>query len=81
MSVRLLLSIALFLAACAGGGLAYGAASTGSALGGVLAAPPEPELLGPIGAEGRSGWACVPERAAESAIWKDAHLPDGESAR
>jgi hypothetical protein len=39
------------------------------------AGPPAP-LLGPIGEEGRSGWRCRPERAAQSPRAGEAELPD-----
>jgi hypothetical protein len=32
-------------------------------------------LLGPIAAEGRTGWQCRPEKAAQSASAQEAGLP------
>lgn len=47
-----------------------------SALGGKgLIASDVPALLGPIDEHGRTGWACKPERAAESASPAMAELP------
>ena len=34
-----------------------------------------PSLLAPISVEGRTGWACEPERAATAADAQQAHLP------
>jgi len=36
-------------------------------------------LLGPIDALGRTGWDCVPEKAARAARVRDAELPDDTS--
>ncbi|HEY0798842.1 MAG TPA: hypothetical protein VGD50_06800 [Candidatus Baltobacteraceae bacterium] len=41
-----------------------------------LAPSSVPALLGPIGALGRNGWDCAPEKAAKAAAVKDAELPD-----
>lgn len=47
-----------------------------SALGGkALLASDAPPLLGPIDEHGRTGWACKPERAAESPSAAMAELP------
>jgi len=79
MSTRLLARLALaglllISAVCLRVGIA-GAADV-SALGADSLAPSKfPDLLGPINENGRIGWACRPEKAAESKNARMAELP------
>jgi hypothetical protein len=43
----------------------------------ILTPSAQPGLLGPIDEHGRTGWACVPERAAAAKSAKEADLPPG----
>jgi hypothetical protein len=67
--------------AAAAAGLA-GAASVERLLSGtVLAASEMPGMLGPITENGRVGWECKPEKAAEATSAGRAELPRPQTAR
>ncbi len=72
---RIMIASLLFLAA-AGLGVAYAnaGAMAGLALESLLPSSTA-GLLGPISEEGRTGWACRPERAAAARGPKAAELP------
>ena len=53
------------------------AASVEDLLAGGLLPSAAPGLLEPITSEGRKGWDCKPEHAAEAAHWHAANLPAG----
>lgn len=68
-------------AAIAGGAVGvFGAVSTERTLSAVLAPSESPSLLGPIDENGRTGWACKPERAAAASSARDAELPSAGGA-
>lgn len=71
---RLALALALALAALCGA--AAGAALLGDDPVALLVPSAQPDLLGPITEQGRTGWACAPERAATAKHAADAGLPD-----
>ena len=72
---KLLLAMALLLAAGACG-IAYAGTTLLAQIDPATLAPSaDPSLLGPITVEGRTGWACIPERAATTKRWKAAALP------
>ena len=53
------------------------AASVEDLLAGGLLPSAAPGLLEPITSEGRKGWDCKPEHAAEAKHWHAANLPAG----
>lgn len=82
MSTRLLVRLALaglllISAACLRVGVA-GAADVSALTADSLAPSKFPELLGPINENGRIGWACKPEKAAESKSARMAELPSAD---
>jgi hypothetical protein len=53
------------------------AAKVQDLLAGGLLPSAEPALLAPITSEGRKGWDCKPEKAAQTQRWHEANLPAG----
>jgi hypothetical protein len=77
--VRLVLvGLLLIAAACLRVGIA-GAADVSALAADSLAPSKFPDLLGPINENGRVGWACRPEKAAESKSTHMAELPAADS--
>ena len=72
---RLILAgLLLVAAACLRIGIA-GAADVSSLAADAIVPSNAPDLLGPIDERGRVGWACRPEKAAESTNARMAELP------
>jgi hypothetical protein len=75
-----LLAVGFLLGALFCGRIALANAGTVEDLlaGGLIPSAP-PSLLEPIASEGRKGWDCKPEHAAEAQHWNAANLPTGPS--
>jgi len=70
----ILVGLLLLAAVCLRVGIA-GAEDLGMAPAGTLVSSQFPDMLGPINENGRVGWACKPERAAEASRAHMADLP------
>lgn len=78
MKLRLAFAVGGLLLALGGGLAIAGSAFDPVAVERSLTPSQAPALLGPISVEGRTGWACEPERAATAVRARDAHLPSVE---
>ncbi|GAC1403705.1 MAG: hypothetical protein NVSMB64_05830 [Candidatus Velthaea sp.] len=76
LRARIAVLLTLLLAVAAAAGVAVGAEATLEQLGrGALSPSVQPGLLAPISEVGRTGWDCMPEKAAGSKTAHGAGLP------
>jgi len=75
MKLRLAFVIGSLLLALGGGLAAASSTLDPVAIERSLVPSEAPGFLGPISFEGRTGWACEPERSATSKRVPEAHLP------
>jgi hypothetical protein len=80
MNVRLAFTVGVMLLALGTAVAAAGTALDPLTVERTLQTSQTPELLGPISVEGRTGWACEPEKAAGAVSVRSAHLPIPEPA-
>jgi hypothetical protein len=74
-NIRVILAAAVLTAAAGAGIASANAPSLFVATAQGLLPSADPALLGPITAEGRSGWQCRPEKAAQASSAQDGDLP------